>query len=115
MFEHVTYSFYSDVMGRAVIPDENTFNRHKTEACAFVRSKLPFVAALEDKALDKAACMVAEALYEAERDKTADGRIEASRSIEGFSQSFDVSKVQTLYAKKMERIRLFCTVSTGLV
>lgn len=115
MFEHVTYSFYSDAMGRAVIPDENTFNRHKTAACAFVRSKLPFVAACEEKGLDKAACMVAEVLYEAERDKTADGRIETSRSIEGFSQSFDVSKVQTLYDKKMECLRLFCAVSTGLV
>lgn len=115
MFEHVTYSFYSDAMGRAIIPDEAAFNRHKTEACAFVRSKLPFIAAYEEKGLDKAACMVAEALYEAARDKTADGRIETSRSIEGFSQSFDVSKTQTLYDKKMERLRLFCTVSTGLV
>lgn len=115
MFEHVTYGFYSDAMGRAVIPDENTFNRHKTAACAFVRSKLPFIAAYEEKGLDKAACMVAEALYEAERDKTADGRIETNRSIEGFSQSFDVSKAQTLYDKKMECLRLFCAVSTGLV
>jgi len=115
MLEHVTYGFYSDVMGCAVIPDENTFNRHKTAACAFVRSKLPFIAVCEEKGLDKAACMVAEVLYETARDKTADGRIETSRSIEGFSQSFDVSKVQTLYDKKMERLRLFCTVSTGLV
>ena len=115
MFEHVTYNFYSDTMGRAVIPDENTFNRHKTEAIVFVKTKLPFISPAEDNGIDKAACMIAEELYKADKSKTADGRIETSRSIEGFSQSFDVSKVQTLYERQMFWLRTFCTVSTGLI
>lgn len=115
MFEHVTYSFYSDAMGRAVIPDEASFNNHKTEAIAFVKTKLPFISPAEDNGIDKAACMIAEELYKADKSKTADGRIETSRSIEGFSQSFDVSKVQTLYERQMFWLRAFCTVSTGLI
>lgn len=115
MFEHVTYNFYSDTMGRAVIPDETAFNRHKTEAIVFVKTKLPFISPAEDDGISKSTCMITEELYKADKNKTADGRIETSRSIEGFSQSFDVSKVQTLYERQMFWLRAFCTVSTGLI
>ena len=113
MFENVTYDFYKDTLGCSAIPDEETFDSYKLENETFVKSIIDYVEEREADGLDSAVCMMIEESYKADKAGT-DGRVETSRSIDGFSQSFDISKAQTADEKKMKWLRMFCYVSSGV-
>lgn len=114
MFDNVNYTFYSSTLGRGILPDEATFNAYKLENIAYMRTLLPFVTERQENGIDSAVCMMIEESYKADKNKTADGRIETSRNIEGFSQNFDVSNVQTLLDRKHYWIKLFCFIPAVL-
>lgn len=115
MFENVTYNYYSNTMGRSVVPDETTFNNLAFEQKAYAKTLFPFVVEeTETNGFDKAVNMFIEEQYKAELSKTADGRIQTSISLDGYSASFDTSKVQNVEDRKMFWLRAFCNVSFGV-
>jgi len=114
MFEKVTYMQYSDVLGRSAVPDEKTFNALALEQKAYVRTLLPFLAGRGEDGIDNAVCMMTEEQYR--NDKAGeDGRKVTSESVSGFSQSFDVTGVRTLFDKKMYWLNLYCFVNTAVL
>lgn len=115
MFDNVTYTYYSETMGRSVVPDETTFNSLSFEQKAYAKTLYPFVIEeTEDDGFDKAVCMMIEEQYKAEQNKNSDGRIKTSESLDGYSVSFDTSKVQNVEDRKMFWLRSFCNVSFGV-
>lgn len=107
MFESVNYTYYSNELGRAVVPDEETFNKYVLEATTYMRQVMPALIEREQNAFDKCACLIVEELYN-EALTGYSGRIETSRSVDGVSQSFEVSKAETLYTRQNKWVDAFC-------
>ena len=114
MFENVTYDYYSDTLGRAVIPSEDTFNEYALEQKAYAKTLEPFILEeREENGFDKAVCMMIEEVYKLDKNKLSDGRIETSRSIDGVSQSFDITNYKTFEQRRIKWLKLFCVISIG--
>lgn len=114
MFENVTYEFYNDTLGRSVVPDEKVFNDLAFAEKAFVKSILPYIVERDVDGIDTAVCMMTEEAYTAMKSGT-NGRIETSRSLDGFSQSFDISKVQSVENKKIDWLKRYCYLDIGVL
>lgn len=114
MLDDATYTRYTETLKRDIVPDADTFNKYKVTEELYIKSIMPYLTEREEHGLDNALCMIIEEAYKADKSH-ADGRIEVSRSLDGFSQSFDVSKAKSLDTKKMEYIKLFCHVNTGVL
>ena len=116
MFENVTYDYYSDTLGRSVVPDTDTFDSFKLEQEAYVRTLTDFIIEeREENGLDKAVCMIIEEAYLADKAKTADGRVKTSVSLDGYSESYDITHVQNFSERRMYWLKLFCLMSVGIV
>ena len=115
-FENVNYTYYSDTMGRAVIPSEDDFNSLKDEELLKAKTLLPYITdEREENGLQKAVCMMIEESYKANKNKTADGRIETSHSLDGFSQSFDLSNAKSIDELKKKWLNLYCYLDFGVL
>lgn len=108
MFENVNYTFYSDTMGRSVIPDESAFNLYALKNRLFVQrlSDDGLIIEREDNGIDKAVCMMVEVDYVAGGDE----RETVSESVGGYSWS---GKDKSLEAKKYEWLKAFCYITNG--
>lgn len=107
MFESVNYTFYSTTMGRDVVPNEDMFDIYSLEAVTYMRRIVPGLKEREENAFDKAACMIVEELYK-DAHTGLNGKIETSRSLDGFSQSFDISHVENIDSVKTKWVDAFC-------
>ena len=123
MFENVTYDFYSDTLGRAIIPTENDFNAFKLQNIQEMKKLLPYLEALEINGIDSAVCLMIEVDYEADYNLKNNSSILASESVTGHSVSFDNTikskeielNAKSIEIKKMDRIKLFCRLCVGVV
>lgn len=121
MFENVTYNFYSNDLGRSVVPDEETFNKYKLENVQLLKSILDYVIEREENGIDSAICLMIEKDYENELVLSSDSSLVASESLSGHSISFDNSvkaeelklNNKSLEEKKMNALKLFCYLDTG--
>lgn len=122
MFENVTYTYYSDTLGRAIVPDEKSFNELKLTNIQEMKLVLDFVSEREENGIDSAVCMMIEAEYRSTHSQTTDQKVIASESVSGHSVSFDTSainkanekNVKSLAEQKLQAIKLFCDVSVGV-
>lgn len=115
MFENVTFENYRNALLRDIIPDENAFNRHKLKNVLYAKKLLPYATEREAGGLDDAVCMMIEVDYLEEKSGVQNGIVKTSESIDGYSYSIDASKVKTNEQLKMEWLRLFCKVDTGVI
>jgi len=121
MFENVTYTFYSSTLGRAVIPDSDTFDSFKMLNIQKMKSLLPYVEEKETNGIDSSVCMMIEADYVADANMNQKSRIIASENVSGHSVSFDNSSKamdiqlnsKSLDEKKIDAIKLFCYLNVG--
>lgn len=115
MFENVTFTYYRNTLNRSVVPDESTFNNLAFEQKAYAKTLHPFVVEEnETNGFDNAVCMMIEEQFIAEQNKTSDGRIKTSESLDGYSVSYETKDVQNVHERKMFWLRTFCNMSFGV-
>lgn len=128
LFENVTYDFYSDVLGRAIIPDEETFEKLKLLNVQKMKCLLPYLEEREENGIDSAVCMMMEIDYRNETassgagGNSASGSVISSESVNGHSVSFDnAARIKELELdakgteeRKLDVIKLFCYLNVGM-
>ncbi|MCQ2273053.1 MAG: hypothetical protein MJZ72_09775 [Bacteroidales bacterium] len=124
-FENVNYEHYSEVLGRAIIPDAATFNQYKLDNVLFIESLLNDGLIIERRAggIDDACCMMIEESYNAAQIESgsAGGAI-TSESIGGYSysKSSKAADIQTeknaksTAEKKYKWLSLYCDILNGV-
>lgn len=108
-FDKVTYDFYSDELGRAVIPSVAEFNTYRLKNVLFVKGLYDdgLIVERETDGIVKATCMMIEIDYQAGGNDT----VTTSESIGGYSWS---GTKKSLEAKKYEWLKLFCHITGGV-
>lgn len=120
-FENVNYIFYSETLGRAVVPTAEEFDALKLENVQRVKNLMPYIEELEENGIDKAVCMMIEKeyLFNQVSSGEVDGVI-SSESLGGHSiQYAERSKslelnLKSLDAQKMDCIKLFNRLNIGV-
>ena len=109
LFDKVTYDFYSDELGRAVIPSAAEFNTYRLKNVLFVKGLYDdgLIVELEADGIVKATCMMIEIEYQEGGSDT----VATSESIGGYSWS---GTKKSLEAKKYECLKLFCHITSGV-
>ena len=108
-FDKVTYDFYSDELGRAVIPSAAEFNTYRLKNVLFVKGLYDdgLIVEREPDGIVKAICMMIEIDYQAGGNDT----VTTSESIGGYSWS---GTKKSLEVKKYEYLKLFCHITGGV-
>jgi hypothetical protein len=128
MFENVNYTFYSETLGRSVIPTETDFNLYADDNKMFMKQLVfdGIVKEREENGIDTAVCRMIEIDYataqEASGAAAEDGGAVASESINGYSYSYDRTAQQeavklnakSAAAKKIEIIKLYADHNAGV-
>ena len=123
MFENVTYTFYSDTLGRSDVPTEADFNKYKLENLLFIKRLLGdgLIVEREERGIDSAVCMMIEVDYKAAQIVTGEALPASSESIGSFSHSKNMKAYDAqieLNAKSVEQqkyrvLSLFCDIMAG--
>lgn len=122
MFEKVTYTHYSNTLGRSVIPDEQSFDALKLTNVQEMKKVLPLVFERETDGIDSAVCMMIEAEYKVQNGISDVAKTISSENVSGHSVSFDNSasnkanekNIRSLAEMKLDAIKLFCDISVGV-
>ncbi len=106
--DKANYAFYSDTLGRAVIPTAKEFEAYKIKSVLYVQNLLNdgLVIEKKDNALVSAICMMTEEEYLYALNCEA-GAVIQSQSIGGYSRT--IEKVD-LNKKKLEWLNAYCHV-----
>jgi hypothetical protein len=125
-FDNVTYTHYTNDLGRNIVPDTATFEQYKLENVLFCKSLLNdgLITEREPGGLDDACCMMIETDYEAaqaEKGAANAGGFMTSESIGGYSYSKSTKAAEIAIeknaksadAKKYKWLSLYCNVLNG--
>ncbi len=121
MFENVTYTFYSDTLGRAFVPDEKTFDSLALANKIYMRTLIDdgIVAGERmENGIDTAVCMMSEIDWLTKSGTDSESANVASESINGYSVSYDRTKDQEearKNAKSVEEKKYFWISSCCLL
>ncbi|MBR1713496.1 MAG: hypothetical protein IJ717_00930 [Treponema sp.] len=121
MFENVTYTFYSDTLGRAFVPDEKTFDRLALANKIYMRTLIDdgIVAGERmENGIDTAVCIMSEIDWLTKNGTDSESANVASESINGYSVSYDRTKDQEearKNAKSVEEKKYFWISSCCLL
>jgi len=128
MFENVTYSFYTETLGRSAVPSEADFNRYADDNKMFMKQLIAdgMVKEREENEIDTAVCRMIEIDYTTEQEASGaaaeNGGSVASESINGYSYSYDKTAQQEAVklnakssaAKKINIIKLYNDYNAGV-
>lgn len=128
MFENVTYSFYTETLGRSAVPSEADFNRYADDNKMFMKQLIAdgMVKEREENGIDTAVCRMIEIDYTTEQEASGaaaeNGGSVASESINGYSYSYDKTAQQEAVklnakssaAKKINIIKLYTDYNAGV-
>lgn len=122
-FDNVTYDYYTDVLGRAVVPDEQAFEQYKLTNELFVKRLFSdgLIAEREENSIAGAVCMMIEEDYKHAQLMEGAALIDTSESIGGYSHSVDAKaydvavekNAQPVSALKYKWLSLFCDIHSG--
>lgn len=126
MFENVTYTYYSDTLGRSAVPTEADFNFYADDNKLLMKQLVNdgIVTELEENGIDTAVCRMIEIDYLTEQE--ASGASESggvsSESINGYSYSYDRTAQQesarlnakSAAEKKIDIIKLYNNWHAGV-
>ncbi len=124
-YTQVTYTYYTQTLGRAVVPDENSFNALKLPNVQTMKhyEDLGVIEETENNGIISAVCMMIEADYTNNQLKEgASPSSIASESLGGHSVSYGSSALnkqieldaQSLDTQKIRAIKLFCQLNIGV-
>lgn len=128
MFENVTYTFYSDTLGRSAVPTEADFNNYADDNKMFVKQLVNdgIITEREENGVDIAVCRMIEIDYLTEQEASGaeaeSGGSVASESINGYSYSYDKTAQQeavklnakSAAEKKINIIKLYNNYHAGV-
>lgn len=128
MFENVTYSFYTETLGRSAVPSEADFNRYADDNKMFMKQLIAdgMVKEREENGIDTAVCRMIEIDYTTEQEASGaaaeNGGSVASESINGYSYSYDKTAQQEAVKlnakssaeKKINIIKLYNDYNAGV-
>ncbi len=128
MFEHVTYTFYSDTLGRSAVPTEADFNFYADDNKLLMKQLVNdgIVTEREENGIDTAVCRMIEIDYLTAQESSGaaaeNGGSVASESINGYSYSYDKPAQQeavklnakSAAAKKINIIKLYNDYEAGV-
>lgn len=130
MFENVTYTFYSDTLGRAIVPSEADFCRYALDNQLFMQRLIDdgIVTEKMENGIDTAVCRMIEIDFlqaeemSGEAESNTEGAAIASESINGYSYSYDRTAQQesiklnakSSAAKKIDIIKLYTDYNPGV-
>ena len=128
MFENVNYTFYSDTLGRSVVPTEADFNNYADDNKMFMKQLVNdgIVKEREENGIDIAVCRMIEIDYLTEQEASGaaaeDSGSVASESINGYSYSYDKTAQQeavklnakSAAEKKINIIKLYNDYNAGV-
>ena len=125
-FDNVTYTHYSDDMGRTIVPDAATFEQYKLENVLFLKSLINdgLIKEREPGGIDDACCMMIEESYSAAQIETGGagaGGVITSETIGGYSYSKSAKAAEIAIEKnakstdekKYKWLSLYCDVLNG--
>lgn len=124
-YTQVTYTYYTETLGRAVVPNEQEFNALKLPNVQTMKhyEEIGVVEELESNGIISAVCMMIEAEYSNNQLKQGKSSSSiASESLGGHSVSYGSSALnkqveldaQSLDAQKIGAIKLFCRLNIGV-
>lgn len=124
-YTQVTYTYYTETLGRAVVPNEQEFNALKLPNVQTMKhyEEIGVVEELENNGIISAVCMMIEAEYSNNQLKQGESPSSiASESLGGHSVSYGSSALnkqveldaQSLDAQKIGAIKLFCRLNIGV-
>lgn len=124
-YTQVTYTYYTETLGRAVVPNEQEFNALKLPNIQTMKhyEEIGVVEELESNGIISAVCMMIEAEYSNNQLKQGKSSSSiASESLGGHSVSYGSSALnkqveldaQSLDAQKIGAIKLFCRLNIGV-
>lgn len=101
LFDNVTYTYYTETLGRQEVPNADAFNKYKTENVLYIKSLINdgLIIEREPDGIDAACCMCIEADYNAAEIAAGNTALIGSESIGGYSYSSD-NKAANLQAEK---------------
>lgn len=122
-FENVTFEYYSETLGRTIVPNAEEFNKLKLENVQLMKGWLPYLEELEEGGIDKAVCLMIEVEYSDNQilNGESDNAI-SSENIGGHSISYgsaqktkleELNTVSTMQ-KKYDKAKLFCHFFIGV-
>lgn len=128
MFENVTYTYYSETLGRSAVPTEADFNNYADDNKMFMKQLVNdgIVTEREENGLDIAVCRMIEIDYLTEQEASGaaaeNGGSVASESINGYSYSYDKTAQQeavkrnakSAAEKKIDIIKLYNNYRAGV-
>ena len=128
MFENVTYTYYSDTLGRSAVPTEADFNFYADDNKLLMKQLVNdgIVTELEENGIDTAVCRMIEIDYLTEQEASGAaaeiGGSVASESINGYSYSYDKTAQQeavkrnakSAAEKKIDIIKLYNNWHAGV-
>lgn len=123
LFDNVTYTYYSDTLGRAEVPNETEFNKYKTVNMLALKAMYSdgILLEREPNGIDSACCMMIECDYVAAQTAAGASNLDASETIGGYSHSINTKaadktielNAESTGAKKLKWLRLYCEVMNG--
>jgi hypothetical protein len=126
LFDNVTYTYYTETLGRSVVPDADTFNSFKLENELYIKQLINdgLILARNDTSFDDACCLFIECDYETSQELNAGAGGSApiaGENIGGYSYSLNtkaydiaVEKNQKSNGeKKYKWLGLFCEITAA--
>lgn len=120
-FSEATWEYYSETLGRSVIPDEATFTRYVLYPELLIDDLYvdSLIAQKEDGGFVNAACMMAEEEYVASLAESSGGATLASESLGDYSYSVNTPGEEgfvdsTSKRKCYQWLRMYCWLFTGV-
>ncbi len=125
LFDNVTYTFYSDTLGRAEVPNADEFDKYALEEKLYVKTLLDdgLLVEREENGIDSAVCLMIEEDYKHAKTLSGENAPKTSESIGGYSFSrstkahdAEVDKdTETLAQRKYKRLSLYCDIESGVL
>lgn len=123
MFENVTYNHYSNDMGRATVPDADTFDSLKLENVLYVKSLYDdgLLRERQTGAIDDATCLCIEETYKAQQAAKGADNVDTSESIGGYSHSMSAKAAElaveknakSLAENRYKWLQFYCWIMNG--
>ncbi len=123
LFDNVTYTYYTDTLGRSEVPDTEAFNKYKTENILRIKelANSGLIIEREENGIDSAVCMMIEEDYLAAQAEAGSNDVKTSESIGGYSYSASSKasdaaiekNAKSTAEKKYKWLSLYCDVVNG--
>lgn len=124
LFDNVTYTFYTETLGRSEVPNADAFNKYKLENVLYLKGLVNdgLIIEREPNGIDAACCMMIEEDYKAAEIATGAANVATSETIGGYSHSSSAKayEIQTekdaksTAEKKYKWLGLYCEIMSGV-